>query len=91
MSKTSLFGPTQIGTIVAVVLAVLALGFAIAPSTHARTSASPARPMIARPVVEANSVQPLGNIRPEANAVNDRGWPTISHAAGPPVAAPAGT
>jgi hypothetical protein len=63
----------QIAAVVAVVVAVLALGFAFAPWARAQTSPGPARPMITQPVVEANSVQLFGNTRPEANATNDRG------------------
>jgi hypothetical protein len=73
MCKTSTFGPTPITMVVAVVVAVLALGCAFAPWARAQTGRGPSRPMITQPVVEATSVQLFGNTRPEANATNDRG------------------
>jgi subtilase family serine protease len=59
--------------VVAIVVAVLALGFTLLPSARAQTRPGPARPMITQPVVEGNSVRLFGNTRPEANAINDRG------------------
>ena len=73
MRRTSTFGPTPIMMVVAVVVAALALGFTLLPAARAQTRPGPARPMITQPVVEGNSVQLLGNTRPEANAANDRG------------------
>jgi subtilase family serine protease len=72
LAKTSVTGPTLVVTIVAVVFAVLALGFALA-SARAQTSAGAVQALITQPVVETNLVSVLGNVRPEANAANDRG------------------
>ena len=73
MWKASKFGPALIAMIVAVALAVLALGIAFEPSARAQTSPGPARPMITQSIVEANLVRLFGNVRPEATAANDRG------------------
>jgi subtilase family serine protease len=66
--NTSLFGPA---IIIAVVIGVLALGFALEPSAYAQSNRS--LPMITQPVVDVNPVRLFGNTRPEANATNDRG------------------
>jgi subtilase family serine protease len=56
------------------VFSVLALALAFGPSAHGQVSGgSSARPMITAPIVETTLVPLLGNVRPEANAANDRG------------------
>src|SRR5262245_28097246 len=73
MSETSTFGPMQMATVVTIVSAVLAFGSTFAPSARAQIIAGSARPMITRPVVEANLLKLFGNTRPEVAAASDRG------------------
>jgi hypothetical protein len=56
------------------VAATLALVLAFLPSAQAQFAGnSAARPLVTAPVVETNLVRLVGNVRPEANTVNDLG------------------
>jgi subtilase family serine protease len=56
------------------VFAVAALVLVSEPSTHAQQfGRSTAPPMITAPIADTNLVRLPGNVRPEANAANDRG------------------
>jgi Pro-kumamolisin, activation domain/FG-GAP-like repeat len=53
---------------------LLALLLALTPIARAQTPGNPsAAPLITQPIVETNLVTLAGNVRPEANAANDRG------------------
>ncbi len=73
LKKASRLGLTSIPSVVALTVTVFAVGFGLPNSGRAQTSARLARPMITKPVVEANPVPLFGNIRPEVKVATDHG------------------